>query len=47
MNTKNTRKETSGTQENTQTNKYDHTCARSMNMKEDTGSEVNNGRYKR
>ena len=32
---------------NTKTNKNDHTCARSMNTKEDTRSKVNNGRYKR
>ena len=36
---------TRGTQENTQTNKTDHTCARTMNTKEDTRSKVNNGRY--
>ena len=32
-----------GTQENTQTNKNDHTCARSMNTKRDTISKLNNG----
>ena len=43
----NERKITRETQENTQTNKNDHTCARSMNTKGDTRSKVNNGRYKR
>ena len=37
---------TRGTQENTQTNKNDHTRTRPMNTKEDTRSKVNNGRYK-
>ena len=30
---------------NTKTNKNDHTCARSMNTKEDTRSTINKGRY--
>ena len=42
-NTKKTREIMRGTEENTQTNKNDHICARSMNTKGDTRSKVNNG----
>ena len=34
-----------GTQEKHSNQKYDHTCARSMNTKGDTRSTINKGRY--